>query len=77
MELTKKYLESVNSITLQHFGCDCEVKGEWVAQDGDAILIIDKCDCSKTSCSECFRNPNFDSRCKECSNYYDNLFNLL
>ena len=46
MELTREYLEVVDSINLQHSGCDCEVKGEWFAQDGDATLIIDKCECS-------------------------------
>ena len=45
MELTRKYLEAVDSITLQHSGCDCEVTGEWLAQDGDAIIKIDKCKC--------------------------------
>jgi len=46
---TREDLDDIDgTLGIQHATCDCEVLGEISAQDGSAIVHIDKCDCYKS-----------------------------
>jgi len=60
---------------------NCE--GMYKADDGNIVKFEDVNELLKQAdnsqrhtCSDCFRDAKTDMRCKECSQYYDNLCNL-